>query len=368
MPMTQESDPPVLTAVCGVGRKYPACFLVQLAGRRFLLDLGAGAGTAPARPDLSRLDGPVDAVLLSHQHTDHLGGLDLLDRLGRPPVFATEPIAAVVAERFGVSCHPLSLAGQMDLLGVLVTTGRAGHAPGGVWIHLSDGERTVLYMGDHVSHSALYPWDTPPEAERVIVDASYGVESVPQGTRVQALMNVLARQPVLLPVPVAGRGLEIALEMMARGLPLPALGPDLRAMAHRLAAGEEALGAGVIRPEAASTLARLAREAPEVDQPDRVTLVAGATLETSLSLKLAARWTGCGAPVIFTGHIPSHTAALALVEAERAAWMRWNVHPTLPENVALIRAVKAKTALPAFCDPEHWSLFQAALREIRVGE
>jgi hypothetical protein len=98
-----------------------------------------------------------------------------------------------------------------------------------------------------------------------------------------------------------------------------------------------------------------------------VTLVSGATLETSLSLKLAARWTGCGAPVIFTGHIPSQTAALALVESGRAVWMRWNVHPTLPENLALIRAVKAKAALPAFCDPDHWSMFRAALREIRVG-
>ncbi|MCF8480853.1 MAG: MBL fold metallo-hydrolase [Rhodospirillum sp.] len=365
--MTQSSDPPVLTVLCGVGRKYPACFLVQLAGRRILLDLGAGAGTAPARPDLSGLGDPVDALLLTHQHPDHLGGLDLLGDLGGPPVFATEPVAAVATERFGVSCRSLSLAGRMDLLGVSVTTGRAGHAPGGVWIHLSDGERTVLYMGDHVSHSVLYPWDPPPLVDLVIVDASYGVESVPQAARVQALMDVLAREPVLLPVPVAGRGLEIALEMMTRGLPLPALCPDLRAMATCLAAGETAFDAGFIRPEAKAPLARLVREAPEADQPDRVTLVSGAVLETPLSLKLAARWTGRGEPVIFTGHIPSQTTALAFVESGRAAWMRWNVHPTLSENIALIRAVKAKVALPAFCDTDQWGMFQAALRGIRVG-
>jgi hypothetical protein len=356
-----------LTVLSGVGRKYPACFLANLGDQRIVLDMGLGSGTAPARPNLALANGPVDALILGHQHVDHLGSLDLLDALGTPPVYATGPVAQAALARAGVVCHPLPLGGTLVLGGVTVRTGRAGHAPGAVWLHLDDGARRVLYMGDHVDHSRLYPWEPPPETDLVIVDASYGVESVAQSSRVEVLMANLARDPVLLPVPVAGRGLEIALEMMDRDLPLPALCPEMRGMAASLARAERETAGGVIRTEAVPALERLAAEAPRADQPDRVTLVSGAVLENAFSLNIAARWARAGAPVIFTGHIPSHTPALAMVESGSAVWMRWNVHPTLPENIALIRAVGAKRAIPAFCDPGHWPLFARALPGVAIG-
>ena len=59
--------------------------------------------------------------------------------------------------------RPLPLCGAATLCGVTVRAGRSGHAPGGVWLHLSVG-RGLLYMGDNGPHSILYAADAPPPA------------------------------------------------------------------------------------------------------------------------------------------------------------------------------------------------------------
>src|SRR5580693_2376364 len=81
----------VLRLISGVGDKGPACFLIEADGKRLLLDLGEGP--PPGRlPHVEGL-GRIDALLLSHGHRDHVGGLSLLPKIGNPPVYATEIVA-----------------------------------------------------------------------------------------------------------------------------------------------------------------------------------------------------------------------------------------------------------------------------------
>src|SRR5688572_3704882 len=150
-----------LTAISGVGAKGPACFLVETERARLMLDLGYGP--APDQwPDVSRV-GRVDALLLSHGHRDHAGALKLVQRIGNPALHATRSVLA----RLGREGAALPPSGMARVGGVTVRTGRNGHAPGGVWLHLDIGDG-LLYTGDYSVESPIYAYDAPPPASTLV--------------------------------------------------------------------------------------------------------------------------------------------------------------------------------------------------------
>ena len=135
--------PALLHLISGVGAKGPACFLLEVAGKRLMLDLGEGPppGLFPKVDDI----GPIDALVLSHGHRDHVGGLSLLPKLGNPPVYATDIVLRALPG--GIAGRPLPVRGRGDVLGIAVETGRNGHAPGGIWLRFAIGDG-FLYTGD----------------------------------------------------------------------------------------------------------------------------------------------------------------------------------------------------------------------------
>jgi len=70
--------------------------------------------------------------------------------------------------------------------------------------------------------------------------------------------------------------------------------------------------------------------------------------------------------ILFTGYINPNTPAERLSQNRRAQRMRWNVHPRLSDAVAVVRAVQAQTAIPAFCDRALMPALAAALAPARV--
>ena len=64
---------------------------------------------------------------------------------------------------------------------------------------------------------------------------------------------------------------------------------------------------------------------------------------------------------MFTGHLAAGTAGRKLVDAGRAAFSRWNVHPTLSQNLALIERINPRRLMPAFGDAKFFPTWRARL-------
>ncbi|WP_448205947.1 MBL fold metallo-hydrolase [Azospirillum sp. sgz302134] len=335
----------------GVGDKGPACFLVEVGGARLMIDLGEGPDVGQVPP----LDGvgPVDAILITHTHEDHAGGLHLRPRLGNPPVHAT-PLAAKLLPP-ELEARPLPPFGTTEVCGVPVTTGRSGHAPGGVWIHLPIAGG-LLCMGDHSDESLLYPFDPPPPARTLILDASYGVDDTPQAERLAELEPTLRAGGALFPVAADGRGPEMALWALDHGV-VPAIDEAHRAMIALLL--EQADTA--LRPGAADRLRHLLDVAREPGDPQAVTIAAGPNATSGTAAELVQRWaTGARPEIVFTGYLAAGTPSRTLVDSGRAHFLRWNVHPTLRQLRALVAATGTERVIPAYGNAHHAEAWRAA--------
>jgi metallo-beta-lactamase superfamily protein len=345
-----------LTAISGVGSKGPACFLVDTGRARLMLDLGYGP--APNQwPDVSRV-GRVDALLLSHGHRDHAGGLELAARIGNPPLYAT----AGVLSRLGREGAALPLNGETQVCGIRVRTGRNGHAPGGVWLHLDIGDG-LLYTGDYGVESPFYAFDMPPPAATVVLDGSYGDYSGSLADCLTQLGPLMIDKSALFPVPADGRGPEMAhLAASAYGI-MPSIGKDLRASLELMAASEgDSLHSGI-----AGDLEELAREAPPITTADGLLFAGKADASDGETAELVGRWERESAPgIVFTGYFPPGSPAQRLVDCGRARYLRWNVHPRLNDNAGMVRAVQARAVMPAFADARYVDAWRAAFAPARV--
>jgi len=350
---------PCLRLVSGIGKKGPACFLVEADGKRLMLDLGEGPppGCLPPVDEI----GQVDALIISHGHRDHIGGLSLLPKLGNPQIYATEIVAVALPD--GLAAQILPIRGRSEVLGIAVETGRDGHAPGGMWVHFDIG-RGLLYTGDYSRESILYAYDPPNcGAATALIDCSYGDYQKPLADCWTELASFVAKVPILLPVPANGRGPEIALELVRHGIREIFIDDAMRKALRLLCdGGKVSLHAGL-----AGEIERLAEIARPIDGPRGVMLAASADGTSGAAARLLPQFEDISeVGIVFTGYINPTTPAERLSKNGRAHRMRWNVHPRLSDTVSLVRQIKARTVIPAFCDRSQLAPLAAALSPARV--
>jgi glyoxylase-like metal-dependent hydrolase (beta-lactamase superfamily II) len=343
-----------LTIVSGVGGKLPAAFLIEISGKRILLDLGEGP-EAGVLPDLSRV-GPVDAIALSHAHIDHAGGLGLRGEIGEPLVYATaetwRQIPTSLVEP--AARRVLPLTGETAIEGVPVMIGRCGHAPGGIWLHFPEFGG-LLYTGDWSAESVVFPFDPPPASACIITDASYGDRASSLDDQIRAIAEA-AKDGAVLCVPAFGRGPEMALRLARLGLS-PKLCANVRAEAAHLAADTSGLVAPGIADALHALLGTLS-EAPAT--PDDIVIATEANAESGPSAALFARRAE-GFRFLFTGHVPPGTPAASLIAAGEARWLPWNVHPRLDDTLRLVEGAGAGIVVAAFVAPSSMPILAGRL-------
>jgi Cft2 family RNA processing exonuclease len=348
-----------LRPISGVGSKGPACFLLETGGKRLLLDIGEGP--PPGKfPDIAGLP-PVDAVILSHGHKDHVGGHTLLPELGNPPVYATEPVARALPN--AVATRPLPIGGATDVLGIAIETGRNGHARGGIWLHFRIGGG-FLYSGDICTESLLYAYDPPASAAATaLIDCSYGDDQKPLAECWHMLARFVGRGPLLLPVPANGRGPEIALELMRHGIDDIYVDGAMRDALQRLAGSDQISLRTGLRDE----IERLVQIVKPIDGAHGIMLAASADGASGATMKLLGQCEDKPeVTILFTGYVNPNTPAERLTKSGRAQTLRWNVHPRLSDIVETVTAVQAKTVIPAFCDRAQLPALAQALAPAHV--
>ena len=347
-------------AISGAGSKGPACFLLETDDARLLLDLGYGPQPG-LWPDVSGV-GRIDAIVLSHGHNDHAGGLRLAAGLGHPPVHGTAAVLATL--KTDLPTRELPLQGIASVCGVTLRTGRNGHAPGGVWLHADVGAG-LLYTGDYSVESAIYDFDAPPPAATVVLDASYGTYDEPLEACIANLERAVDASAALLPVPVLGRGPDIAHYFATAKDALPRIGEDLRSALRAMSGTPDTHS---VRRAALAALRRIADDAPGLDAHDGVMLCGAADGGGGESAAVLSRWPWADdRRVVFTGYLPPGTPAHDLTRSGRARYVRWNVHPRLRDNVSLVRATRARTVMPAFGERKHRDAWAQAFAPARIA-
>lgn len=151
------------------GGRFNTCIHVEQGPQRFLLDCGASSLVALRKAGIDR--GAIDAILLTHFHADHFGGIPffVLDqqlnvRRTRPLLIAGPPglrdwyaramALAFPGERtlpFDLTLHEVEIGVAQPLLGMTVTPTHVKHddrAGPCLAYRIESGGRTLCFSGD----------------------------------------------------------------------------------------------------------------------------------------------------------------------------------------------------------------------------
>ena len=154
----------------GSGRRFNTCFKIDAKQAAILLDCGASSLVALKAHHID--PNVIDAIMLSHLHGDHFGGLpfllldaQLLSRRTRPLVIAGPPgtrarldaalevffpRSTSTAWHFAWKVKEIVPGRPSELLGLTVETIEVEHPSGApsTAVRLGDGERVLAYSGD----------------------------------------------------------------------------------------------------------------------------------------------------------------------------------------------------------------------------
>jgi len=247
----------VRVTMLGAGREVGrSCILLQTAESRVLLDCGVNVAANSDDYAYPMLEAPefdlkeIDAVVISHSHTDHIGFLPYLFKYGyKGPVYMTAPTrdvgALLLLDYIGIQQKEakkalFSSADIKELVkhticldyeevsditpDIRLTFYNAGHTLGSAMVHLhiGNGLHNFVYAADfnyETSNLLAKAVTKFPRLETIMIEGTYGSKDDIMPTRkesedylIQIANNINGKDgKVLMPVLGVGRSQEIML-------------------------------------------------------------------------------------------------------------------------------------------------------------
>ncbi|MFJ8511936.1 MBL fold metallo-hydrolase [Lysinibacillus xylanilyticus] len=206
----------------GVGEYGRNCFFIENNGHAILLDCGVMNNRQKTPPNLTRAHvAKVDAVFISHSHTDHVGALPLLETLGY-----TGPIimSKMTAQQLKQPCKhtrtfkPESIGKWLVVSNCLAFQwGYSGHLIGSVWYKIRFFEEVIFYSGDYVVDSFLLKAELPREDGTVydvaIIDSGHVEKRINNLEVLQQITEYIHANPgcpIIFPSSFSGKTADIA--------------------------------------------------------------------------------------------------------------------------------------------------------------
>ncbi|MFJ6207392.1 MBL fold metallo-hydrolase [Lysinibacillus sp. NPDC092081] len=210
----------------GVGEYGRNCFFIENNGHAILLDCGVMNNRQKTPPNLTQSHvAKLDAVFISHSHTDHVGAIPLLEQWGY-----TGPIimSKMTAQQLKQPClHARTFQPESFGKWIVVSNclafqwGYSGHLIGSVWYKIRFFEEVIFYSGDYVVDSYLLKATLPIEDETVydvaIIDSGHvekRIKNIEVLQRMTEYINANPNCPIIFPSSFSGKTVDIVIYLL----------------------------------------------------------------------------------------------------------------------------------------------------------
>ncbi|MEB2301080.1 MBL fold metallo-hydrolase [Lysinibacillus xylanilyticus] len=206
----------------GVGEYGRNCFFIENNGHAILLDCGVMNNRQKTPPNLTQAHvAKLDAVFISHSHTDHVGAIPLLERWGYiGPIIMSNMTAQQIKQSYQHTrtFQPESIGKWIRINPCLTFQwGYSGHLIGSVWYEIRFFEEVIFYSGDYVVDSYLLKATLPVEVGTVydvaIIDSGHVEKRINNLEVLQQMaeyINANPDCPIIFPSSFSGKTADIA--------------------------------------------------------------------------------------------------------------------------------------------------------------